>query len=72
MYIRNASFTQMQQKPMSQDDAVKVAPDSYKVALENDAVRFLKVRMKLGTKSKMYSQPTSVAICLNDQRFRFT
>ena len=59
-------------KPMSQNDAVKVAPDSYKVVLENDAVRVLEVRIKQGAKSEMHSHPRSVAICLNDQRLRFT
>jgi beta-alanine degradation protein BauB len=60
-------------KPMSQDDdAVKVAPDSYKVLLENDAVRVLEVRIKQGAKSEMHSHPKSVAICLNDQRLKFT
>jgi beta-alanine degradation protein BauB len=60
-------------KPMSQDDdAVKVAPDSYKVLLENDAVRVLEVRIKQGAKSEMHSHPRSVAVCLNDQRLKFT
>ena len=63
-------------KPMSHhthhDDAVKVAPDSYKVLLENDAVRVLKVQIKQGAKSEMHSHPRSVAICLNDQRLKFT
>ena len=59
-------------KPMSENDAVKVAPDSYKVVLENDAVRVLEVRIKQGSKSEMHSHPRSVAICLNDQRLRFT
>ena len=54
------------------DDAVKVAPDSYKVLLENDAVRVLEVRIKQGAKSEMHSHPKSVAICLNDQRLKFT
>jgi quercetin dioxygenase-like cupin family protein len=54
------------------DDAVKVAPDSYKVVLENDQVRVLEVRIKQGAKSEMHSHPKSVAICLNDQRLRFT
>jgi quercetin dioxygenase-like cupin family protein len=58
---------------MSQnDDAVKVAPDSYKVVLENDQVRVLEVRIKQGAKSEMHSHPRSVAICLNDQRLKFT
>ena len=60
-------------KPMTHhDDAVKVAPDSYKVVLENDAVRVLEVRIKQGAKSEMHSHPKSVAICLNDQRLKFT
>jgi quercetin dioxygenase-like cupin family protein len=59
-------------KPMSRDDAVKVAPDSYKVLLENDQVRVLEVRIKQGAKSEMHSHPRSVAICLNDQRLKFT
>jgi quercetin dioxygenase-like cupin family protein len=60
-------------KPMSQnDDAVKVAPDSYKVLLENDQVRVLEVRIKQGAKVEMHSHPRSVAICLNDQRLKFT
>ena len=60
-------------KPMTHhDDAVKVAPDSYKVVLENDQVRVLEVRIKQGAKSEMHSHPKSVAICLNDQRLKFT
>jgi quercetin dioxygenase-like cupin family protein len=60
-------------KPMTHhDDAVKVAPDSYKVVLENDAVRVLEVVIKQGAKSEMHSHPKSVAICLNDQRLKFT
>jgi beta-alanine degradation protein BauB len=54
------------------DDAVKVAPDNYKVLLENDQVRVLEVRIKQGAKSEMHSHPRSVAICLNDQRLKFT
>jgi beta-alanine degradation protein BauB len=54
------------------DNAVKVAPDSYKVVLENEAVRVLEVRIKQGAKSEMHSHPKSVAICLNDQRLKFT
>jgi beta-alanine degradation protein BauB len=64
------------EKPMTHhthhDDAVKVAPDSYKVVLENDAVRVLEVRIKQGAKSEMHSHPRSVAICLNEQRLKFT
>ncbi len=60
-------------KPMTHhDDAVKVAPDSYKVLLENDQVRVLEFQMKQGGKSEMHSHPRSVAIVMNDQRLRFT
>jgi len=54
------------------DDAVKVSPDSYKVVLENDQVRVLEVQIKQGAKVDMHSHPKSVAICLNDQRLKFT
>jgi quercetin dioxygenase-like cupin family protein len=47
-----------------------VAPDSYKVLLENDTVR--EVRIKQGAKLEMHSHPRSLAICLNDRRLRFT
>ncbi len=57
---------------LQDDDAVRVAPDSYKVVLENDQVRVLEVRIKQGAKSEMHSHPKSVAICLNDQRLKFT
>jgi quercetin dioxygenase-like cupin family protein len=61
------------EKPMTHhDDAVKVAPDSYKVLLENDQVRVLEARIKQGAKAEMHSHPRSVAICLNDQRLKFT
>lgn len=57
---------------LQDDDAVKVAPESYKVLLENDQVRVLEVRIKRGAKSEMHSHPRSVSICLNDQRLKFT
>ncbi len=57
---------------LQDDDAVKVAPDSYKVVLENDQVRVLEVRIKHGARVEMHSHPRSVAICLNDQRLKFT
>lgn len=56
---------------MSQD-AVKVAPESYKVLFENDDVRVLDVRLKKGGVSEMHSHPKSVAYCLNNSKLRFT
>ena len=43
------------------EDAVKVAPHVYKVALENDRVRVLETRMKPGDKTSMHSHPAVVA-----------
>lgn len=57
---------------MLQDDAVKVAPDNYKVLFENDQVRVLEFRMKPGGKSEMHSHPKSVAVIMTDQLLRFT
>jgi quercetin dioxygenase-like cupin family protein len=59
-------------EPMSQDDSVKVAPDIYKVLLENDEVRVVEFRLRQGAKAEMHSHPRSVAIVLNDQRLKFT
>ena len=54
------------------DDAVKVAPDVYKVLLENDEVRVLEARLKQGAKSEMHSHPRNVAYFLNNSRAKFT
>jgi beta-alanine degradation protein BauB len=51
---------------------VKVAPDIYKVLLENDAVRVLEIRMKQGAKSEMHSHPQSVEYILNNSQVKFT
>ncbi len=60
-------------KPMTHhDDAVKVAPDIYKVLLENDEIRVLEVRMKQGAKSEMHSHPRNVAYILNNSQAKFT
>ena len=54
------------------DDAVKVAPDSYKVLLENDEVRVLEARLKQGAKAEMHSHPRTVVYFLNNSRGKFT
>jgi hypothetical protein len=50
---------------------VKVAPDIYKVLLENDAVRVLEIRMKQDEKSEMHSHPRSVEYVLNSSQAKF-
>jgi quercetin dioxygenase-like cupin family protein len=56
---------------MSQD-AVKAAPESYKVLFENDDVRVLDVHIKKGAVSEMHTHPKCVAYCLNDSKLKFT
>lgn len=59
-------------KKLVSQDPVKVAPDIYKILLENDAVRVLEVRMKQGAKSEMHSHPRHVAYVLNNSRAKYT
>jgi hypothetical protein len=53
-------------------DPVKVAPDIYKVLLENDQVRVLEIRMKPGGKSPMHSHPAFIIYSFTDSKTRFT
>ena len=54
------------------EDAVKVAPNLYKVLLENDRVRVLESRYKPGDKSAMHSLPAIVGYLLGDGKASFT
>lgn len=53
-------------------DPIKVAPDVYKVLLENDRVRVLEVRIKPGQKAAMHEHPASVEYFFNDAKAKFT
>jgi beta-alanine degradation protein BauB len=53
-------------------DPVKLAPDIYKVLLENERVRVLDIRMKPGDHSPMHSHPNYLAYVLTDGKVRFT
>jgi hypothetical protein len=53
-------------------DPVKVDSGHYKVELENDQVRVLRIKYGPGEKSVMHGHPATVAIFLNDASFRFT
>ena len=53
-------------------DAVTVAPQLYKVVLENDRVRVLEVRAQPGIKTELHSHPAQVGIAITDSQFRFT
>ncbi len=53
-------------------DPVKVAPNHYKVLLENDRVRVLEITYKPGEKAAMHSHPASVNYYLSDFKAKFT
>jgi quercetin dioxygenase-like cupin family protein len=53
-------------------DAVKVDPKHYKVELENDQVRVLRISYGPGEKSVMHSHPNAVATFLTDANAKFT
>ncbi len=52
-------------------DPVKVAPDQYKVLLENDQVRVLEVHIKPGQKAAMHAHPACVEYFFSDAKAKF-
>jgi quercetin dioxygenase-like cupin family protein len=54
------------------DDAVKVAPDHYKVLLDNEHVRVLEFSGKKGDKIAIHSHPDCVVYFLADGKAKFT
>jgi quercetin dioxygenase-like cupin family protein len=53
-------------------DAVRVDPQHYKVELENDRVRVVRISYRGREKSVMHQHPPGIGIFLTDARFRFT
>ncbi len=53
-------------------DPVKVAPNNFKVLLENDRVRVLEFRSKPGEKIGMHSHPDSVIYFFSGGKSKFT
>lgn len=53
-------------------DPVKVAPNNYKVALDNDHVRVANVTAKAGDKVAMHSHPDHVVYAINGGKVKFT
>lgn len=58
--------------PAAAQDPVKVDPKHYKVELENDDVRVLRVTYGPGEKSVMHEHPPSLAVFLTDIHGNFT
>lgn len=58
-------------KPTVAQDPAKVAPNVYKVLLENDRVRVLEVHAKPGEKIPMHSHPDYVVYPLGPAKVKF-
>jgi quercetin dioxygenase-like cupin family protein len=57
---------------MTQQDPVKVDPEHYKVEVDNDRIRAIRISYEPGDKSEMHSHPYSVAVLLTDADVRYT
>ena len=53
-------------------DPVKVAPEHYKVVMENASVRVLRIDYAPGSKSVMHQHPDAIVIALDPAKARFT
>ena len=54
------------------EDAVKVAPDVYKVVFENEKVRVLEVEMEEGSRTEMHSHPDTLIYIISGGTVAFT
>jgi len=54
------------------EDAVKAAPDQYKILHENERVRILEHRSMPGSQTRMHSHPDMVACAIRDSSYKFT
>jgi quercetin dioxygenase-like cupin family protein len=59
-------------KPALAQDPVKVASKHYKVEVENDQVRALRISYGPHEKGAMHEHPASVAVFLTDGKVKFT
>jgi quercetin dioxygenase-like cupin family protein len=59
-------------KTATAQDVLKVAPEQFKVLLENDKVRVLEFRMKPGDKQEMHTHPATVHIELTPTKVKIT
>jgi hypothetical protein len=68
-----ASATGLAQRPAGQvPDAVTADPKHYRVAFENDVVRFVRASYGPGERSVMHRHLPGCVIFLTDQTFNFT
>lgn len=72
LFAATALLLAAQAGPALAQDAVAVDPAHYKVELENEQVRVLRVAYGPGEKSSMHSHPASVAVFRTDGQVTFT
>lgn len=62
----------MAAQPVKAQDPTKVDPSHYKVELENNDVRVLRIKYGPGEESKMHEHPKGVVVFLTDAKVDFT
>ena len=72
LFVLSASLLAITAAPVLAQDAVTTDPAHYKVVLDNDQVRVLRVNYGPGEKSIMHSHPATVAVFQTDGQARFT
>ena len=72
LLVLSASLLAVAATPVLAQDAVTADPAHYKLVLENDHVRVLRVAYGPGEKSVMHSHPATVAIFSTDGQAKFT
>jgi quercetin dioxygenase-like cupin family protein len=58
--------------PLQAQDPVKVAPENYKVVLDNAQMRILDVHLAPGGKTPMHSHPGYAVYSFTDSKVKFT
>jgi quercetin dioxygenase-like cupin family protein len=66
------SFALLASGALIVQDPLKVAPERYKLVVEDDSVRVLRINYPTGTKAEMHSHPDVMVIPLNSSKVRFT
>ena len=66
------AFVALSSRAAFAQDAVKVAPEHYKLVTENASVRVLRIDYAPGSKSPMHQHPDAIVIPLGPSKVRFT
>lgn len=72
VFLSLAAWLLMAAQPVSAQDPVKEDPKHYKVELDNDEVRVLRINYAPGEESVMHKHPKGVVVFLTDAKVDFT